>query len=191
MLAPWKKSFDQSRQHIKKQRHYFANKGPSSWSYGFSSSQLWMWESDYKESWVPKNWCFWTVVFEKTLEGPLDSKEIKPVSPKGNQSWIFIEKTYWSWSSNALATWCQELTHWKRPWCWERLKAGRQGDNRDKTVGWHPRLNGHESEQALGDGEGQGSLACWSLRRCKELDTTEWLNNNKSRNNPNVHHMEY
>ena len=191
MLAPWKKSFDQSRQHIKKQSHYFANKGPSSWSYGFSSSQVWMWESDYKESWVPKNWCFWTVVLEKTLEGPLDSKEMKPVSPKGNQSWIFIEKTYWSWSSNTLATWCQELTHWKRPWCWERLKAGRQGDNRDKMVGWHPRLNGHESEQALGDGEGLGSLACCSLRSCKELDTTEWLNNNKSRSNPNVHHMEY
>ena len=87
-LAPWKKSYDQARQHIKMQRHYFANKGPSSQSYGFSSSHVWMWESDHKESWALKNWCLWTVVLEKTLESPLDCKEIKPVHPKGNQSWI-------------------------------------------------------------------------------------------------------
>ena len=93
MLAPWKKSYDLARQHIKKQRHYFANKGPSSQSYGFSSSHVWMWELDYKESWAPKNWCFWTVALEKTLESPLDSKEIQPVHPKGNQSWIFIGRT--------------------------------------------------------------------------------------------------
>ena len=80
----------QPRQHIKKQRHYFANKGPSSWSYGFSSGHVWMWELDYKESWALKNWCFWTMVLEKTLESPLDCKEIQPVHPKGNQSWIFI-----------------------------------------------------------------------------------------------------
>ena len=78
-LAPWKKSYDQPRQHIKKQKHYFANKGPSSQSYGFSSSHVWMWELDYEEGWVPKNWCFWTVVLEKTLESPLDCKEIQPV----------------------------------------------------------------------------------------------------------------
>ena len=90
MLAPWKKSYDQPRQHIKKQKHYFANKGPSSQGYGFSSSHVWMWELRYKESWVPKNWCFWTVVLEKTLETPLNCKEIQPVHPKGNQSWIFI-----------------------------------------------------------------------------------------------------
>ena len=93
MLAPWKKSYDQPRQHIQKQRHYFANKGPSSQGYSFSSSQVWMWELDYKESWVPKNWCFWTAVLEKTLESPLDCKEIQPVHPKGNQSWIFIGRT--------------------------------------------------------------------------------------------------
>ena len=91
MLAPWNKSYDQSRQHIKKQRNYFANKGPSSQSYGFSSSHAWMWELDHKESWVLKIWCFWTVILEKTLESPLDCKEIKPVSPKGNQSWISLE----------------------------------------------------------------------------------------------------
>ena len=93
MLAPWKKSYDQPRQPIKKQRHYFVNKGPSSQSYGFSSGHVWMWELDYKESWVPKNWCFWTVVLERTLESPLDWKEIQAVNPKGSQSWIFIGKT--------------------------------------------------------------------------------------------------
>ena len=91
--TPWKKIYDQPRQHIKKQRHYFANKGPSSQSYGFSSGHVWMWELDHKESWTSKNWCFWTVVLEKTLESPLYCKEIQPVHPKGNQSWIFIERS--------------------------------------------------------------------------------------------------
>ena len=93
MLDPWKKSYDQPRQHIKKQRHYFANKSPPSQGYGFSSSHVWMWELDNKKSWVPKNWCFWTVMLEKTLESPLDCKEIQPVHPKGDQSWVFIGKT--------------------------------------------------------------------------------------------------
>ena len=84
---------EKPRQHIKKQRHYFTNKCSSCQSYGFSSSHGWMWEMDYKESWLPKNWCFWTVVLEKTLESPLDCKEIQPVHPKGNQSWIFIGRT--------------------------------------------------------------------------------------------------
>ena len=128
MLAPWKKSYDKTRQHIKKQRHYFANKCPYSQSYGFPSSHVWMWELDYKESWALKNWCFWTVVLEKTLESLLDSKEIQPVHPKGDQSWVFIG----SWNSSILATSCEELTHWKRPWCWEGLGAGGEGDNR----GW-------------------------------------------------------
>ena len=92
-LTPWKKSYDQHRQHIRKQRYYFASKGQFSQTCGFSSSQVWMWELDYNESWALKNWCFRTVVLEKTLESPLDSKEIKPVHPKGNQSWIFIGRT--------------------------------------------------------------------------------------------------
>ena len=89
-LASWKKSYDQPRQHTKKQRQYFTDKGPSSQSYSFSSSHVWMWELDYKEGWALKNWCFSTVVLEKTLESPLDCKEIQPVHPKGDQSWIFI-----------------------------------------------------------------------------------------------------
>ena len=93
MLTPWKESYDQPRQHIKKQSHYFANKRPSSQCYGFSSGHVWMWQLDYKESWVPKNWCFWTVLLEKTLESPFDCKEIQSVSPKENQPWIFIGRT--------------------------------------------------------------------------------------------------
>ena len=89
MLAPWKISYGQPRQHIKKQKHYFANKGPSSQSYGLASSHVWMWELDCKESWVLENWCFWTVVLEMILESPLDCKEIHPVHPKENQSWVF------------------------------------------------------------------------------------------------------
>ena len=132
-LAPWKKSYDQLRQHIKKQRHYFANKDPSSQSYGFSRGHVWVWELDYKESWALKNWCFWTVVLEKTLESPLDCKEIKPVNSKGNQSWIFIGRTdAEAETPNTLATWCEKLTRWKRPWCWERLKARGEWDDR----GW-------------------------------------------------------
>jgi len=104
----------------------------SSQSYGFSSSHVWMWELDHKEGWMPKNWCFWTVVLEKTLESPLDCKEIKPVHPKGNQSWIFSGRTDAEAEAPILATQCEELTHWKRPWCWERMKAGVEGDNR----GW-------------------------------------------------------
>ena len=92
-----------------------------------------MWELDYKESWAPKNWCFWTVVLQKTFQNPLDCKEIKSVNPQGNQSWIVIGRTEAEAETrNTLATWCKQLTHWKRPWCWEGLKAGREGDNR----GW-------------------------------------------------------
>ena len=94
MLSPWKKSYNQPRQCIKRQRHYFANKCPYSQSYGFCSSHVWISELDHKEGWSPKNWGFWTVVLEKTLESPLDGKEIKPVNPKGNQPWIFIGSTY-------------------------------------------------------------------------------------------------
>ena len=133
-LAPWKKSYDQPRQHIKKQRHYFVNKGLSSQGYGFSSSHVWMWKLDYKESWPQKKWCFWTVVLEKTLESPLDCKEIQPVHPKGNQSWVFIGRTDAEAETpiNTLAASCKELAHLKRPWCWERLRAGGEGDEK----GW-------------------------------------------------------
>ena len=131
MLTPWKEIYDQLRQHIKKQRHYFANKGPSSQGYGFSSGYVWMWELDYKESWALKNWCFWTVVLEKTLEHPLDCKEIQPVHSEGNQFWVFIGRTdVEAESPNTLVTWCEELTHLKRPRWWESLRVGGEGDDR-------------------------------------------------------------
>ena len=129
MLAPWKKSYDQPRQHIKKQRHYFANKGLSSQSYGFSSSHVWMWELDYKESWVPKNWCFWTVVLEKTLESPLDCKTIQPVNPEGNQPWIFIGRT----EAEAPKLWLPDV-NWLigKTLTLGKIEGGEEGDNR----GW-------------------------------------------------------
>ena len=99
-----------NRQHIKKQRHYFADRGPSSQSYGFSSSHVWMWELDYKESWASKNWCFWTVVLEKTLGSPLDCKEIQPVNLKGNQSWIFIGRT--DAESETPILWSHDVKNW-------------------------------------------------------------------------------
>ena len=122
----------------------FANKGPSSQAYGFSSSHVWMWELDYKESWAPKNWCFWTVVLEKTLRVSWTARRsnqsiLKEISPEYS-----LEGWCWSWNSNTLARWCKELTHWKRPWCWERLKAGGDGMTEDEMVGWHHWLNGHE-----------------------------------------------
>ena len=108
-------------------------KGSASQSYGFSSSHVWMWELDFKERWAPKNWCFWTVVLEKTLESPLDSREIQPVHPKGNQSWVHWKYWCWSWNSNILANWWEELTHWKRP---DAGKDWRQEKGTTEWDGW-------------------------------------------------------
>ena len=177
MLAPWKKSYDKPRQHIKKQRHYFANKGPSSQDYGFSTSHVWMWDLDHKEGWAPKHWCFWTVVLEKTLESPLDCKEIKPVHPKGNQSWLFIGKT----DAEAPIIWPPDAKSWltrKDPNAGKDWGQEEKGTTEDEMVGWHHWLNGHECEQTPGDGDGQGSLACCSSWGHKESDTAERLNNN-------------
>ena len=172
MLSAWKKSYDQPRQHIKKQRHYFANKGPSSQNCGFSSSHVWMWELDYKESWDPKNWCFWTVVLEKTLESHLDFKEIQPVNPKGNQSWMFTGRTDVEAETSIL--WPPDAKNWLR----KDPDAGKdwrqkKGMTEVEMVGWHHRPNGHEFEQAPGVGDGQGSQAWCSPWSRKEPDTTE------------------
>ena len=131
-LASWKKTYDQPRQHIKKQRLYFANKGPSSQTYGFSSGHVWMWELDCEESWALKNWCFWTVVVEKALESPLDCKEIQPVHPKVDQSWVFIGRTDAEAETPTLQP--PDAKNWiigKDPDA-GRLKAGGEGDDR----GW-------------------------------------------------------
>ena len=141
MPAPWKKSYDQPRQHVKKQRHYFTNKGPSSQSYGFSSSHVWMWQLDYKESWTPKNWCFWTVVLEKTLESPFDSKEIQQVNHKGNQSWIFIGRTDAEAETPMLGP--GDIKNWLTGKDW---RSEERGTTEDEMVGWHYRRDGHEFE---------------------------------------------
>ena len=176
-LVPWKKSYDQPRQHIKKQTFYFANKHISSQGYGFSSSHVWMWELDYWEDWVQKNWCFWTVVLEKILESPLDCKEIQPVHPKGNQSWIFIRRTDAEVETPVL--WPPDAMNWpigKDPDAGKDQRWEEKGMAEDEMVGWHHRLNGHEFEQALAVDDRQEGLACCSPWDCRELDMTEWLN---------------
>ena len=136
-----------------------------------------MWELDYKETWVPKNWCFWTVVSEKTHETSLDCKEIKPVNSKGNQFWIFIRRT--DAEDETPILWPPDVNNWL---IWKDLDAGKdwrqeeKGTTEDEMVGWHHWLDGHEFEQALGVGDGQGGLVCYSPRGLKQLDTTEWLN---------------
>ena len=145
---------------LKKQRHYFANKGPSSQGYGFPGSHVWMWELNYKESWVPKNWCFWTVVLEKTLESPLDCKEIRPVHLKGNQSWIFIERT--DAEAETPILWPPYVKNWligKDPDAGKYWRWKEKGTTEDEMFGWHCQLNGHEFEWTLGVGDGQGRLA--------------------------------
>ena len=149
-------------------------KGPYSQSYDFSSSHVHMWDLNHKESWAPKNCCFWTVVLEKTLECPLDCKEVNLVNPKSVLN-IHWKDWCWSWSSSTLATWCKNWLM-QKPWCWEKLKAGGEGDTEDEMVAWYHQLDGHEFEQALGVGDGWGSLAWCSPWDHKELDITEWLN---------------
>ena len=145
MLDPWKKSYGQPRQHIIKQRHYLVNKGPSSQSYRFASNHVWMWELDYKESWVPKNWWFWTVVLEKTLEGPLDRREIQPVHSNGDQSWMFIGRT--DFEAETLILWPPDAKSWliwKDPDAAKDWGQEEKGTTEDEMVGWHHRLDGQE-----------------------------------------------
>ena len=170
-------SYDQPRQHIQKQRHYFANKGPSSQGYNFSSGHIWMWKLEYKGSWALKNWCFWTVVLEKTLESPLDCKEIQPVHSKGDQSLEFIGRT--DLEAEAPILWPPEVKSWliwKDPDAQKDWGREEKGTTEDEMVGWHHRLDGHGFGQTPGVGVGQGGLACCSSWGRKELDTIEWLN---------------
>ena len=156
----------------------FTDKGPCSQSYGFSSSHVRMWQLDHKEGWVLKNWCFWTVVLEKILESPLDYKEIQPVHLKADQSWVFIGRT--DVEAETPILWPPYVKIWlirRDPDAGKDWRQEERGMTEDEMVGWHHRLNGHEFEQAPGDGEGQGSLVCCSPWGRKELDTTELLNN--------------
>ena len=176
LLISGPESYDQPRQHIKKQRHYFDNKELSSRGYGFSSSRVWMWELDYKESWAPKNWCFWTVVLEKTLESPLDCKEIQPVCPKGDQSLIFIGRTDVEAETPIVRP--PDAESWlisKDPDAGKDWGQEEKGTIEDEVAGWHHRLNGHGFGWTPGVGDGQGGLACCSSWDRKESDMTEWL----------------
>ena len=147
ILAPWKKSYDHPTQHVKKQRHYFAlpTKGYIIKAIVFSSSHVWMWELDYKESWAQKNWCFWTVVLEKTLESPLDCKDIQPVHPKGDQSWVFIGRT--DVEAETPILWPPAVKSW---FIWKDPDAGKdwgqeeKGITEDDMVRRQHRLNGHQ-----------------------------------------------
>ena len=168
MLVPWKESYDQRRQHIKNQRHFFAKKGPSSQSYDFSSSHIWMWVLDYKESRVPKNWCFWMVLLEKTLDSLLDFKEIQPVPPKINQFWIFTGRTDAEAETSTL--WPPDAKNWliwKDPDAWKDWKQEEKGVTKAEIDWCHHQLNGHEFKQTLGVDDGQGDLACCSPWGCK------------------------
>ena len=171
MPTPWKKSYDKPRQHIKKQRHHFADKGPSSQSYGFFSSHIRMWELGHKEGWMPKNWCFQIVVLEKTLESSLDNKGIKPVHPKGNQPWILTRRTDAEvetpilWLSDVKLQFIGKDCDVGNDWGQEK------GAIEDEMIGWYHWLSGYESEQTPGDSEGQGNLACCSPWGHKESDT--------------------
>ena len=162
---------------ILKNRGVFADKGPSSQSYSFSSSHVWMWELDYKGSWVPKNWCFWTVVLEKILESPLDCKEIQLVHSEGDQPWDFFGRndaeaeTPVLWPPHAKSWLIGKDSDAGRNWGQEE-----KGTTENEKAGWHHGLDGHESEWTPGDGDGQGGLACCNSWGRKESDTTERLN---------------
>ena len=162
MFAPWKNGYIKSRKCFKKQRHHFGDKGPYSPNYGLSSSHVYMWELDHKEGWASKDWHFQTVVLEKTLESPL-VQEIKPDNPKGNKTWIFIGRTDDEDEDPIL--WPLDVKSWligKNPDSGKDWRQGEKGMTEDEMVGWHHWLDAHEFEQAKGDGDGQGRLACWS-----------------------------
>ena len=167
-------SYDQPRQHIKKQRNYFANKGLSDQEYGFSSSHVWMWELDYKASWALKNWCFWTVVSEKS---PFDCKVIKPVHPKGDQSWVFIEGT--DVEAETPILWPPDVKSWLigiDPDAGKDWGQEEKGMTEDEMVGWHHQLDGDGFGWTLGVGDRQGGLAYCGWWGRKESDMTERLN---------------
>ena len=177
MLTPWKKSYDQPRQHIKSRDITLPTKVCLVKAMVFSSSHVWMWELDYKESWVPKNWCFWTVVLEKTLESPLDCKEIQLVHPKGSQSWIFTGRT--DAEAEAPILWPPDVKSWligKDPDAGKDWRQEEKGTTEDEIVGWHHLHDGHEFEKIQGVGDGQGRPACCHPWGHKESDMTEQLN---------------
>ena len=164
MLTPWKESCDQPRQHIKKQRHYFANKGPSSQGYGFSSGRVWMWELDYKESWGPRIDAFELWCWRRLLRFPWTARRskqsiLKEISPGCSLEGLMLKPKLQYFGHLTQGT---DRFIWKKPWCWARLRAGGEGDNRVWEVGWHHLLDGHGFGWTPGVSDGQGGLACCS-----------------------------
>ena len=175
LLTPWKESYDQPRQHIEKQRHYFANKGLSSQSYGFSRSHVWMWELDYKESWAPKNWCFELWCWRRLFRVPWTARRsnqsiLKEISPGCSLEGLMLKLKLWYFGHLMLSADSLEKT------LILGKRAGGKGTTEDEMVGWHRWLNGHEFEWTLGVGDGQGGLVCWGSWGRKGLDMTEQLN---------------
>ena len=171
-----KESYDQPKQCIKKQRHYFVHKYLSSQGYGFSSGHVWMWELDHKEGWVLKNWCFWTVVLEKTLESPLVSKEVKPVNPKVNQPSICIGSAFSD--AEVPILWKLKADSLEKTLILGKTEGRRRRRWQEKMIEWHHQLNRHEFKQAPVNGEEQGSLTFFSPWGHKESDMNERVNNN-------------
>ena len=176
LFAPWKKCYDQPRQHVKKQRHYFANKCSSSQGYGLSSSYVWVWELNYNGSWAPKNWCFELWCWRRLLRVPWTARRsnlsiLKEISPEYSLEGLMLKLKLNTW-----ATWCEELTPWKRSWARKDWRQEEEGKTEDEIVRRYHWLNGHDFQQASEVGEGQGSLVCCSPRGHKESDMNELLN---------------
>ena len=181
MLAPWRKGYDQSRQHIKKQRRHFANKGLSSQSHGFSSGHVWMLELDPRESWAPKNWCFQTVMLEKTLESPLDNKEIQPVGPKRNQFWRFIGRT--NAEAEALILWpldAKSQLIGKNPDAGKDWRQEEKAMTEDEMGGWHHRFNGLicKLQETVKDREAWCAVVCGVTKSSTQL--SDWITATKN-----------
>ena len=180
MIASWQETNDKPRQCVEKQRHYSANKGPHSGGCGLPSGHIWLWGLGHKEGRRWNNWCLWTMLLEKTPDSPLDNKEIKPVSLKGDQPWIVTERTdpeagvpvFWSFDSNRWLT-------GKVPVAGKDPGQKEKRASEDEMAGWHHRCSEHELWQALGDGQGQSGQPCCNLWGHKEVGTTVWLINNR------------
>jgi len=183
-VTPWTVAYHAPQSMVFSRQEYWSGlpfpSPPSSQGYGFSSGHVWMWELDWEEGWVPKNWCFWTVVLEKTLESPLDCKDIQPVHPKGDQSWVFIGRT--DAKAETPILWPPDAKSWligKDPDSGKDWGQEEKGTTEDEMAGWHHRHNGHGFRWTLGVGDGHGGLVCcgsWGPKSQTRLSNWTELN---------------